>query len=65
MIEECCHVKAEATLDSHSAAEGDAHAKVFNQELYDHVSHAWNAAFSGATPPFAGNMEDPTYLKIV
>jgi len=38
--------------------------RVFSQELYDQVSHAWHAALTGATPPFQGDLENPTYLKI-
>lgn len=28
------------------------------------MSHAWHAALTGATPPFQGDLENPTYLKI-
>ena len=40
---------------------------VFNQELYDQVSNAWGQSLSAeaATPVYAGNLEDATYLKML
>ena len=40
-------------------------AKVLNEELYAQIQYAWTQALTTTTPPFQGDMENPTYLKIV
>ena len=41
--------------------------KVFDKEKYEVIFDAFSRALSAdaATPPFAGNLEDPTYLAIL
>ena len=41
--------------------------KVFNQEKYEKVIDAWVKALKAetATPPFAGDLENPLYLQII
>ena len=45
--------------------EGNDCEPEFNQEIYDTISNAWNMALTQATAPFTGDLENPTYLKII
>lgn len=40
---------------------------MFNQEKYDNIIDAWIKALrlETATPPFAGDLENPIYLQII
>jgi hypothetical protein len=76
MIEECATDSVEKTAENVSAAEGTneegAEAapeksviRTFNQDVYNQISDSWEKAVKGAGPPFAGDLENPVYLRII
>ena len=63
------HLVEESATDviEGEAAEGEEApvSRSFNQDAYNQISDAWEKAIKGGNPPFAGDLENPCYLRML